>query len=239
MDLDAFREEAVAMASRQGLPGQILRFTKDTGWTAKDNDMNRAEMTVLIEAAMKGWTLWQDNKPADYILGFIGDRFQPPPRNMLGHTDENRWRRNQDPWQYGYSLPMVDNDGELYCFTTSSAGGKDCVAGLIRKYAEHEEKRGADPRTLPVVSLERDSYENSKHRGTVAIPVFSIIRWTEPPPNLPLIVPPASSSVMLFDGKVIEHDHAAPKLVESKPPDRTAFESKPFARDEIDDDIPF
>jgi hypothetical protein len=104
-------------------------------------------------------------------------------------------------------------------------------------YADHEEKRGPDPRTLPVVSLERDSYKNTKHGGVVAIPVFSIIRWTEPPPNLPLIVPPASSSAMLFDGKVIEHDHAAPKLVE--PPDRTAFESKPFARDENDDDIPF
>ena len=47
---------------------------------------------------------------------------------------------------------------------------------------------------------------------------------------------------MLFDGKVIEHnptDHAGLKLVESKPQNLSAFERKPFARDEIDDDIPF
>ena len=139
MDLDAFREEAAAMASRQGLPGQILKFTKDGGWSAKDDDMNGAEMVVLIEDAMKGWTLWQDSKPTDYIMGFVRDRFQPPPRDMLGHTDKNRLeRRDQDPWQFTYALPMVDSHGDLYCFTTSSAGGKDCVGGLIRKYADHE-----------------------------------------------------------------------------------------------------
>ena len=240
MDLDAFREEAAAMASRQGLPGQILRFTKDVAWAAKDKDMNSAKMVALIEDAMKGWTLWQDARPTDYIMGFVRDRFQPPHRDVLGHTDENRWKYGNDPWQFTYALPMVDSDGNLYCFTTSSAGGKDCVAGLIREYADHEGKRGPDPRTLPVVSLERDSYKNTKHGGVVAIPVFSIIRWTEPPPNLALIVPPMSSSGMLFDGKVIEHnptERAGPKLVESA--DRTAFERKPFARDEIDDDIPF
>jgi hypothetical protein len=241
MDLDAFREEAAAMASRQGLPGQILKFNKDAGWADKDSDMNGAKPVVLIKDSMKGWTLWQDAKPTDYIMGLVRDRFQPPPRDMLGHTDESRWKYGQDPWQFTYALPMVDNDGSLYCFTTSSAGGKDCVAGLIRAYAEHEEKRGADPRTLPVVSLERDSYKN-KHGGVVAIPDFSIVRWTEPPPNLALIVPPSSSSGTLLDGKLIEHnptERGAPKLVESKPQDRTAFERKPFARDEIDDDIPF
>ena len=175
-------------------------------------------------------------------MGLIRDRYQPPPRDALGHTDASRWRRrDQDPWQYTHGLPMIANDGALYCFTTSSVGGKDCIGGLIRAYADHEEKRGADPRTLPAVSLEKDAYPN-KRGGVTAIPLFSIVRWTEPPPNLPLIVPPTSSSGTLFDGKVIEHnptERAAPKLVENKPQDRTAFERKPFARDEIDDDIPF
>ena len=221
MDLDAFREEARWLSSRQGLPGQILKFTQDGGWTAKDNDMNGAEMVVLIEDRLcRAGRLWEDSRPTEYIMGFIRDRFQPPPRDVLGHTDKNRWRRyDQDPWQYTHGLPMVDNDGTLllHDFVGGRQGlrrGPDSRVQRARREARETIRARSLPsrlnavptRAASTVAMYRDSgLQHHSLDGAAA----------ESPADRPAYV----ASGPLFDGKVIEHnptEHAGLKLVESE-----------------------
>ena len=197
-------------------------------------------MIARVDNSMFGPVLWLDKKPSDYQMVFVRDRIQPPRREMLGHLDESRWAYSgQDPWQMTFAIPFHDpNDGSAYTFTTSSAGGRDAVADLFEAFSADKDKH---PGKLPLVKLGRDSYVN-KRGGVVAIPVFKVTKWVAPPPDLKPISLPTSSSEPTFGDRLIEHEpteHVGPKLVESKPQDRTAFERKPFARDEIDDDIPF
>jgi hypothetical protein len=235
MNSDPFREMASAMRSRQGFSGATVKFSKEGNWASKDTDLNDAELLALVSDTMRGFVLWLDGKPADYHMGFVRDRFQPPQREQLGHEDKYRWKNQTDPWQFTIAVPLLDlNDNNaLFMFTTSSQGGKGCIANLLDAFSNNLEMHPEDASKLPIVTLGRDSYKHQSY-GKVFVPVFDIIKWVEPPRDLRPIVPPAPSSGLLFDRDdrpLIEHD---------KPIDRKdaliGHDSRP---PEIDDDIPF
>jgi hypothetical protein len=239
MNVDAFREMAAAMRSRQGF-GAIIKFTKDIGWTAnKDTDLNGAQLLALAADIMHGFVLWLDGKPAEYHIGFIRSNFKPPRRDMLGHTDKSLWKYDNDPWQATVAVPLLDlNDGALFTFTTSSQGGKDCVANLLDAFSNNLEMHPGDARKLPLVALSRDSYKHASY-GKVAIPLFDVVKWIEPPPDLKPILPPAPPSGPMFG--LIEHEHKPidrdDRLIEhvDRPIQNNGYQSPT----EIDDDIPF
>ena len=213
MSIDPFREMAAALHSRQGFDGTMVKFSKESGWLAGKNgeSLNNIQMLALVGDMMRGVVLWLDKKPADYRVGFVRDRYQPPQRDQLGHADRRRWRRpDEDPWAATVFLPLfdVDND-QLFIYSTTSQGGRDCLANLLDAYVHNREVHPEDVNKLPLVTLTRDSYPHPKY-GQIAVPLLDIERWIEPPANLKSIIPPASSSPLLLDhvggSKLIEHD---------------------------------
>jgi DNA (cytosine-5)-methyltransferase 1 len=202
MNTSAFREMAAAMRSKIGFDGIMLLFKKGR-WTAgKDAiEMNDEELVALVDQSMLGWCKWEDRKPVDYHVGFVRDRYKPPKRSELGANDSSRWeKRDIDPWQFTFFLPLADPDGSLYIFSTTSRGGRDALADLQEAYADHEER---DAGKAPRVALSVGRYRHPSF-GEVETPVFKIINWVDPPAIRP-IRPPASLSLAIAQPAAIEH----------------------------------
>ena len=63
-----------------------------------------------------------------------------PKRSDLGDDDQSAWETDvhgkpRDPWQFVNYLPMMNDDGKLFTFTTSSRGGINTIARLAKRYA--------------------------------------------------------------------------------------------------------
>jgi hypothetical protein len=131
-------------------------------------------------------------------IGFVRDRFKPAKRHELGDTDANFWeRRDQDPWQLTFFLPLTDpNNGELFVYSTTSRGGKDALANLQDSYADNREHHPKEAHRLPLICLSSDHYQHPDF-GRVETPALDIVRWVEPPKNLKVLRPPASASAPL------------------------------------------
>ncbi len=201
--MDPFREMAGALRSRTGFDGTKLKFSKGQWLAGKDDaTMNNAELIARVDQAMFGWCLWIDKKPVDYFVGFVRDRYQPPKRSQLGHTDRTKWlKKDSDPWQMTSYLPLTDpGDGTLYIYSTTSGGGRDALANLQEAFADNREFHPQEAHKLPVVTLSADHYQHPEF-GRVETPMFEIVRWVDPPANMKAIRPPAPASQML----AIEH----------------------------------
>lgn len=188
IDTDPFREMAAALHSRQGFAGTMTKFSKESGWLAgkEDESLNGAQLLALVNDMMRGLVLWLEKKPVDYHVGFVPDRYSPPRRDQLGHTDKLRWRRdNEDPWQATVFLPLLDinNDNELFIYSTTSQGGRDCLANLLDAYVQNKQAHPEDINKLPFVMLSRDHYIHPNY-GKIATPMLEIDQWVEPPANL-------------------------------------------------------
>jgi hypothetical protein len=179
--IDHFKEAAAAMRSRVGFDGTMLKFSKEAGWLAgKDGEsMNDVELLALVNDIMRGWVLWIDKKPTDYYVGHIRTGYEPPRRDQLGHDDKRRWRNmKDDPWQFTHFLPLLglENDNTLFIYSTTSQGGRDCLANLLDAYVGNKETHPEDVNKLPLVTLARDHYTHASY-GKVAIPLLDVNEW--------------------------------------------------------------
>jgi hypothetical protein len=182
-EIDNFRQFASAARAKQNFEGTILKYTKGN-WTAgKDGtDMNEAQLIALIDQLAVGWTKWIDRHPVDYRVGFVAEGYRPPRRQDLDMQDESGWPADfsgkvRDPWQFGMHLPLVDQQGERFVFSTSSQGGRDTIANLSQEYADH---RASGKNELPLVELSTDSYDHRSY-GSVNVPLINILEWVKPP----------------------------------------------------------
>lgn len=228
---DPFREMAQAMRTRTGFDGTILKFAKGN-WTAgKDGiGMNDAELIALIDRLMYGFIKWEDKHAVDFHIGFIADRFKPPKRGQLGDTDRSLWDKpNQDPWQMTFVLPLTHvAEGELYFFSTSSQGGRNCLASLQEAYADHRELHPQEAHKLPRIVLAADSY-NHQDYGHVDVPLLDITGWVDPPtknPKIKAIRPPAPTTPL---PAIAAAPKSAPEIIENRE----------TVTGHLDDDIPF
>jgi hypothetical protein len=65
---------------------------------------------------------------------------------------------------------MMDENGELYTFATSSDGGLAAVADLARRYGQHRQRH---PDVYPIISLSVNSYQHKKKEyGRIKYPEF-------------------------------------------------------------------
>jgi hypothetical protein len=193
MNADPFREIAAAMRTRTGFDAITLKFTKGK-WTAgKDAvSMDGAELVALVHLMMFGWVLWQDKKPVDYRIGFVADRFKPPPRSKLPDPGDGKW-------EMSFLLPLTDDLDDVHMYTGSSQGAKDALADLQEEYADHRAKPD-QAHKVPRVRLVSSFYPHPKY-GRVDVPVLQIIGWVDPPsnPKIAKIKPPAPAVALLTD----------------------------------------
>ena len=106
----------------------------------------------------------------------MADGVPPANRADLGDMDKSLWETDdkgepKDPWQPTNYLPLMDADGNLFTFTTSSRGGLRAVGELVRRYAWH---RKNNPDVHPVIALGVGSYKHTnKAYGIIKFPELS------------------------------------------------------------------
>jgi hypothetical protein len=184
-EIDGFRR-AAAEGQQASLAGTLLRFIKGRwvhkGENGKEELPIGTGLVLVTGECRRGWTKWHNGKPVAHHVGRVCENYTPPSREEIGNTDESRWPiglsgKKQDPWQFTFYVPLVSDDGDLFTFVTSTAGGRMEVSNLFARYAADAHKH---PGQAPVVTLGTDTFE-SKSYGEVDQPRLDIVDWTDRP----------------------------------------------------------
>jgi hypothetical protein len=212
-ELEFLRRYVSAARSNSGFGIPFLKCDGNSGqWSVGKgkNDMNGRRLTADVPDAMHGFQKFENKKPI-YVIGRIGDGYQPPARDTLGDTDTTRWHSNQDPWEAVVLLPMFDPETrEPFIFTSSNDGGKDGVTELVDAVVNNVALHPDATNQLPVCELSSDSYVNSLGKK-IFKPIFEIVGWDERPDAVRRIKPPP------IDMLALEHKAAEPVEVEPSP----------------------
>jgi hypothetical protein len=175
-DIDPLVAYADAVSPRH-IIGKLLRFSKGDYIAGEGSEPVpiSTKFTVAADELMAGYVKWVGGKPVEHIMVRVADGNLPPKRSDLGDQDRSAWESDdhgdpRDPWQFTNYLPMMDESGELYTFTTSSTGGVDAVSNLVRRYGHHRRRH---PDVYPIISLGVGSYPHKKKEyGRIKYPDF-------------------------------------------------------------------
>jgi hypothetical protein len=73
-------------------------------------------------------------------------------------------------------LPLIDETGEIFTFSTTSRGGTNALAELDRRYGS---SLYTHPNDFPVVEIQAGTYQHSNpHYGRIKFPMFKAIGWS-------------------------------------------------------------
>ena len=189
-----FQKYGSAAAAGGPSIGAFLKFSKFGEYRYgqyEDQLELLTRLVVYMYSLCVGWTRWQDNRPAERIMGPLAQGFAPPKRADLAHLDQAQWERDdkggvRDPWQFTNTVVFkaVDSDEAFYTFSTSSKGGIGALARLAREYGDRMRSK---PDEYPVIELDRDSYQHpNKAYGEIRVPVFRVVGWV-PVATLPAL----------------------------------------------------
>jgi hypothetical protein len=182
-----FTEYARIAAGGGNIVGMLLKFSKGD-WVAGQDNEEMEKGTRLIanmEALLVGWQRWEDARPAEQIMGPLVEGFRPPPRSELSFNDPKEWEQDEstgkprDPWVYTHLMLMKapGKKGQLYTFTTNSAGGKTAIGKLAGAYGLEMRER---PDEFPIVELQAGSYPHRDPSiGRVKVPEFELVGWAK------------------------------------------------------------
>jgi hypothetical protein len=166
----------------QHILGKLLKHSKGDYTAGEDDESIPAgtKMVAAMDLLTLGYVHWTAGKPDEHRMVLVADGVQPPRRAELGDSDPAQWEKDakgepRDSWQLSQYLPMIDQTGELFTFSTSSRGGIGALAALARTYARG---RAGHPERFPVVELRVDSYQHSNSAyGKIKVPAFKAVGW--------------------------------------------------------------
>lgn len=166
--------QQVGQQAPRRIIGELLKFSKGDYLRGQDNEevAMGTRLIANMDQLLHGWIRWEDNKPAEQLMGLVVQGFKPAKRSELGFTDDTEWEvdpssnQPRDPWQFTYYLvarevkadgtPTEGSEG-LYTFTTSSTGGKDAIISLCSAYGEWMRVK---PDQYPIITLAMDKYKH-------------------------------------------------------------------------------
>jgi hypothetical protein len=164
----------------QHILGKLLKHSKGDylAGEAEESLPLNTKMIVAMDLLTAGYVEWSGGKPVSHHMVMVADGVKPPQRAELGNSDPVNWENGpdgkpRDPFQFTQYLPMIDEAGEVFTFSTSARGGVGALAALARQYARG---RAAHRDAFPVIELRSDSYPHAVY-GRVKFPVFKIIGW--------------------------------------------------------------
>ena len=144
--LDPFEAYANAVAPKNIL-GSLMKFSKGDYLAGEEGKAIETGTTVTanLDELLAGWIKWKEGKPVEQRMVRVADGVPPPRRDDLGDEDPTSWELDnngqaKDCWQFTNYLPLMNAEGELFTFTTSSRGGLSAVADLSRRYGRHRYK---------------------------------------------------------------------------------------------------
>src|SRR5262245_41926987 len=217
---DPFGAYADAVAPRN-IIGTLLKFSKGDYLAGEEGVPVPigTQFTANVSELLVGWVRWTDNKPTDHCMYRVADGQALPKRAELGDLDKSLWETDnhgerRDPWQFTNYLPLMNEAGELFTFTTASRGGIGAIAELCRRYSRHHSRH---PDVLPIIALDVDSYQHKvKEYGRIKFPKFTPMGW---------------ASKSKFDEALVAAGLTASESEAATP--------LPSAQDEMSDQIPF
>ena len=183
-DIDPFEEFANQHGRQSFINGDLLRFTKHGIYKAGQEQEEIEEgtrMLAFMPGLMKGQVRWENNSPVKHLVGLVVEGFKPPARETLGDLDQDKWPKlggkPNDPWQFTFYLPLLDESGQLYTYVTASKGGEQTLGDLVKKYVNNKKMH---PDLVPIVKLNRTSYDHPEY-GETFKPLLKIDGWSKVP----------------------------------------------------------
>ena len=169
-----------AEAASRTIVGTLLKFAKGE-WTKGQNDIVVPLGTKFVadmRNVMVGWTRWENKTPVEHLMGRVADGARAANRSTLGFNDKNEWEADndgkpKDPWQSTSIIFLMDQEGEIYTYSPSSAGGRNAIVALCGAYGKLMRQH---PGELPVIELGVDSYRHETY-GKTFVPVLKIVGW--------------------------------------------------------------
>jgi hypothetical protein len=223
--------ERLAALARSASNVAVLKFISGN-WTISDTPVSpETKFTIYPDQVQHAWTCFHDSKVVEEISASVMDDDDGDPtehivrgkgRSDLGETDELLWPvdksgKHQDPWAYGFSLPMVNVDtGSMLVFRTASLGGRGAVAEQVGNFQRNWRLGN------PIVQLASASYKNKKFGGYTIVPLLRVVGYD---------TPKAPEAAVGGGGNSGGNGDGARVIGETKVRNREV--------DDMDDDIPF
>jgi hypothetical protein len=179
---DPFEAYANAVAPRT-IIGTLLRFSKGDYVAGEEGKEipNGSTFTANVDELLAGWVKWSGGKPVAHIMVRVAEGCTLPRREALGDSDVSHWEADsagvpRDPWQFTNYLPLLDEQGGIFTFATSSRGGLNAIGDLTRRYARHRRTGHRD--VHPVIALDVGSYQHqNREYGRIKYPLFTPMGW--------------------------------------------------------------
>src|SRR5262245_20111573 len=137
---DPFEAYANAVAPRT-IIGTLLRFSKGDYLAGEEGKEipNGSIFTANVDELLAGWVKWSGNKPVEHLMVRVAEGHTLPKREALCDSDASHWEADseglpRDPWQFTNYLPLLDEQGGIFTFATSSRGGLTAIGDLTRRY---------------------------------------------------------------------------------------------------------
>ncbi len=186
-DRNFFTEYARLAGANSTIIGMLLKFSKGDFVVGQDNEPVEigTKLIANMDQLLVGWQRWEDARPAEQVMGPLVEGFKPPRRDELSFNDPEEWEidessgKPRDPWVYSHLLLMKEpgKRGQMFTFTTNSAGGKNAMAKLSGEYGQQMREH---PDEYPIVSLNVGSYMHSNPAyGRIKFPIFEIVGWAD------------------------------------------------------------
>jgi hypothetical protein len=226
-EIDPFQAYADKATARGPITGNLLRYTKHGEYKSGANQEEVAEgtrMLAYLPGLKEGYVKWENQQPVQHIIGLVAEGFRPPERHELGDMDSDLWGklngRPIDPWQKTSYLILLDEEGQLHTFVTSSKGGISAIGELCADYAKH---RRMKPNDIPIIELHGRSYQHRDFGETFA-PVLKRTGWAAIPENFEELTSAIGSTDDEDDGDAVEF---VPVQPDPKKPAAAAAAKKP------------
>ena len=125
---DPFEAYANAVAPRT-IIGTLLRFSKGDYVAGEEGKEipNGSTFTANVDELLAGWIKWSGGRPVEHMMVRVAEGHTLPKREALGDSDASHWEADseglpRDPWQFTNYLPLLDEQGGIFTFATSSRG---------------------------------------------------------------------------------------------------------------------
>lgn len=221
-------EQYAEEANRNRIVGELIKFNRGEWTYGRNADEMKAgsRFVANMDGLTVGWTKWKDNKPTEVVAGLVLEAFQPPRRSELGDEDEKLWEidtegRPKDPWQFGNTLILKDENGDqLYTFSASSKGSIAMIGKLCGDYGRQMRQRPTD---FPIVEIGRSHYMHPVYKKTY-VPEMKIVGWAAKADVLAALAGEAAEAAQQAE------DDAADEPVRASPKAKTAKQAEATTR---------
>jgi hypothetical protein len=182
--LDAALSNVVRSANvgRSSKPILSFRSREEGIWTIGQKGTvvdEGAAAAINLVSLRHGWINFSDDNKV------LGEHLVPAsqPKPLVTELPDH-----ESPWveQLAVDLKFIDGTdaGSEVTYKPTTVGGKDVLLGVIDTTLNRIRDDLHDGKTVPVVRLERDSYQHAKF-GRVWVPLLTITDWMSPEGPLP------------------------------------------------------